>query len=298
MTLTKELLKKLKHIEIHTSRLANEQLAGGYHSVFKGRGMTFSEVRQYQPGDDVRTIDWNVSARLQETYIKVFREEREMTVILLVDVSSSGAFGTRNERKIETAAEVAALLAFSAANNNDQVGLMLFADGMVKMIPPKKGKAHVMRVVTEILGAKAIEGGTNIDKALQELGAMYRRRAIVFLISDMIAPSFEKSLKVASKKHDLIAVRIHDPAEKIMPEAGVVLFEDMESGRVLEVDTSSKKVREAYSHLVLKERAKAEQTFAKLKVDKVDLQTSSPETQNQTVRALVDLFRRREKRMR
>src|SRR5687767_6201875 len=204
--LPREIVKKLRKIEIHTARLANDQLAGSYHSVFKGRGMAFSEVRQYQPGDDVRFIDWNVSARMQDTYVKVFTEEREMTVMLLVDLSASERFGAVGRPKLETIAEVAALLAFSAIKNNDRVGLILFTDRVERFVPPKKGKGHVMRVVTEILTAKPQGRGTDLRAALDMLGGVQRKRAVAFLVSDMIAKDWERSLRIAAARHDLIPI--------------------------------------------------------------------------------------------
>ncbi|MFN7697910.1 MAG: DUF58 domain-containing protein, partial [Deltaproteobacteria bacterium] len=196
----REIIKKLKKIEIRTARLANEQLAGGYHSVFKGRGMAFSEVRQYQPGDDVRFIDWNVSARMNETYVKVFTEEREMTVMLLVDLSASERFGAAGRPKVETVAEVSALLAFSAIKNNDRVGLIVFTDRVERFVPPKKGKGHVMRVVTEILNARPEGSGTDLSCALDLLGGVQRRRAVSFLVSDLVAEGYERSLRIAAAR--------------------------------------------------------------------------------------------------
>ncbi|AKF07198.1 DUF58 domain-containing protein [Sandaracinus amylolyticus] len=288
----RELIKKLRTIEIRTSRLANEQLAGGYHSVFKGRGMAFSEVRQYQPGDDVRFIDWNVSARMNEVYVKVFSEEREMTVMLLVDLSESERFGSVARPKVETVAEVAALLAFSAIKNNDRVGLILFTDRVERYVPPKKGKGHVMRVVTEILNAKPKGKGTDLRVALDLLGGVQRRRAVAFLVSDLIAKDWERSLRIASARHDLIPVQVVDPREEELPDVGWALVEDLESGELLEVDTSDPAVRRAYASRVAKERAIREQLFGRLGVDHVTVRTDRP-----YVPALAELFRRREKRM-
>ncbi|UJR80220.1 DUF58 domain-containing protein [Sandaracinus amylolyticus] len=288
----RELIKKLRTIEIRTSRLANEQLAGGYHSVFKGRGMAFSEVRQYQPGDDVRFIDWNVSARMNEVYVKVFSEEREMTVMLLVDLSESERFGSVARPKVETVAEVAALLAFSAIKNNDRVGLILFTDRVERYVPPKKGKGHVMRVVTEILNAKPKGKGTDLRVALDLLGGVQRRRAVAFLVSDLIAKDWERSLRIASARHDLIPVQVVDPREEELPDVGWALIEDLESGELLEIDTSDPGVRRAYASRVAKERAIREQLFGRLGVDHVTVRTDRP-----YVPALAELFRRREKRM-
>lgn len=288
----RDLIKKLRTIEIRTSRLANEQLAGGYHSVFKGRGMAFSEVRQYQPGDDVRFIDWNVSARMSETYVKVFTEEREMTVMLLVDLSASERFGSVARPKVETVAEVSALLAFSAIKNNDRVGLILFTDRVERYVPPKKGKGHVMRVVTEILTARPEGRGTDVRSALDMLGGVQRRRAVAFLVSDLIARDWERSLRIASARHDLIPVQVVDPREEELPDVGLALIEDLESGEVIEVDTGDPRVRRAFAARVAKERAQREQLFGRLGVDHVTVRTD-----RDYVRALSELFRRREKRM-
>src|SRR5689334_17155646 len=214
----REIVKKLRKIEIHTARLANDQLAGSYHSVFKGRGMAFSEVRQYQPGDDVRFIDWNASARMRDAYVKVFTEEREMTVMLLVDLSASQRFGSGAQPKTETVAELSALLAFSAIKNNDRVGLILFSDRIERFVPPKKGAGHVMRVVTEILNAKPAHPGTDIRCALDLLGQVAKRKSVVFLISDFIAGGFERALRITSAKHDLIPIQVVDRREEELPD--------------------------------------------------------------------------------
>lgn len=289
----KELLKKLRTIEIRTSRLANDQLAGSYHSVFKGRGMAFSEVRQYQPGDDVRFIDWNVSARMNEVYVKLFTEEREMTVMLLVDLSASERFGSVGRPKLETVAEVAALLAFSAIKNNDRVGLILFTDRVERFVPPKKGRGHVMRVVTEILNAKPEGSGTDLRVALELLGSVMKRRSVSFLVSDFIAEGYEHALRVASAKHDVIPVSVVDPREEQLPDVGLALVEDLETGDVLEVDTSSATVRDAFARLVAKERVKREQLFSRLRIDHLTIRTDRP-----YVPPIAELFRRREQRLR
>ena len=287
----KELIKKLRKIEIHTSRLANDQLAGSYHSVFKGRGMAFSEVRQYQPGDDVRFIDWNVSARMNETYVKVFTEEREMTVMLLVDLSSSERFGSVARPKVETAAEIAALLAFSAIKNNDRVGLILFTDRVERFVPPKKGRGHVMRVVTEILNAHPEGQGTDLRVALDVLGGL-SKRAVAFLISDFIADDYEKSLRISAAKHDLIPIEIIDPREQELADVGIAMVEDLETGELIEVDTGQADVREAYEQGVAKERAARKRLFERLRVDSVAIRTD-----RDYVRPIAELFRLRQKRM-
>ncbi len=298
----RELVKKLKKIEIRTARLANEQLAGGYHSVFKGRGMAFSEVRQYQHGDDVRFIDWNVSARMNETYVKVFTEEREMTVILLVDLSASERFGAVAKPKIDTVAEVAALLAFSAIKNNDRVGLILFTDRIEKFVPPKKGKGHVMRVITEILQAKPTSKGTDIRVALELLGGVQRSRAVAFLVSDLIAggveadgtfhPTYEKAMRIAAARHDLIPIQVVDPIEEELPNLGLVLMEDLETGETIEVDTNDSRVRLAFAERVARERAQREQLLGRMGVDFVSVRTDKS-----YVKPLSELFRRRGRRM-
>jgi len=289
----RELVKKLRKIEIHTARLANDQLAGSYHSVFKGRGMAFSEVRQYQPGDDVRFIDWNVSARMRDTYVKVFTEEREMTVMLLVDLSASQRFGSVSQLKMETVAEVAALLAFSAAKNNDRVGLVLFTDEVERFVPPKKGTGHVMRVVTEILNAQPKSTGTDLNAPLELLGSVQKRKSVVFLLSDFAAEGYEHALRIASKKHDLIPIQIVDPREQTLPDLGLVLMEDLESGELFEVDTGNPKAREAYATRVLKQRAAREQLWKRLSLDHVTI-----DTDRSYVRPISELFRLRQRRVR
>ena len=290
--ISRELVKKLKKIEIYTSRLANDQLAGSYHSVFKGRGMAFSEVRQYQPGDDVRFIDWNVSARMNDTYVKVFTEEREMTVMLLVDLSASERFGSTEKPKIETVAEVAALLAFSAIKNNDRVGLILFTDRVERFVPPKKGRSHVMRVVTEILNANPQGEGTDLGVALDLLGGIGKRRTVAFLISDFIADQYEKPLKVVSAKHDLIPIQIVDPREEELPDVGLALVEDLETGELVEVDTSDLDVRAEYARETLRQRAAREHLFRRLQLDHVTVSTD-----RDFVRPLTELFRLRQRRL-
>jgi uncharacterized protein (DUF58 family) len=290
--ISRDLVKKLKKIEIYTSRLANDQLAGSYHSVFKGRGMAFSEVRQYQPGDDVRFIDWNVSARMNDTYVKIFTEEREMTVMLLVDLSASERFGSVEKPKIETVAEVAALLAFSAIKNNDRVGLILFTDRIERFVPPKKGRSHVMRVVTEILNADPEGEGTDLGVALDLLGGIGKRRTVAFLISDFIADDYEKPLKVVSAKHDLIPIQIADPREDELPDVGLALVEDLETGELVEVDTSDLDVRANYAREAQRQRAAREHLFRRLQLDHVTVSTD-----RDFVKPLTELFRLRQRRL-
>jgi uncharacterized protein (DUF58 family) len=244
MAIPRELLKKIRKIEIFTSKLVNDHLSGQYQSVFKGRGMAFSEVRQYQAGDDVRLIDWNVSARMNEPFVKIFVEEREMTVILLVDMSASGRFGSRTQSKQEVAAEVAALVAFSAIKNNDRVGLIIFTDEIELFVPPKKGKKHVLRVISEILTFQPRSRRTDVAVALQYLGRIARKRAVAFLVSDFLADGWLQPLRVADRRHDLVPVIIADPMEARLPPLGLMVVEDLETGAVLEFDSSGPEARE------------------------------------------------------
>jgi uncharacterized protein (DUF58 family) len=245
---TKDILKKVRKIEIKTRRLSNHIFSGEYHSSFKGRGMTFSEVRQYQFGDDVRAIDWNVTARYNEPYIKVFEEERELTMMLMVDVSGSESFGTKNEFKKDIVTEIAATMAFSATQNNDKIGLILFSDQVELYIPPKKGKSHVLRIIRELIEFKPKSRKTDVGQALKFLSGVLKKRAIVFLISDFMAtPDYEHTLKIASKKHDITGVRVYDIREEEMPNIGLVNMQDAETGQSMLVNTGSKSVRLQYS---------------------------------------------------
>ena len=244
---TKELLKKVRKIEIKTRRLSDHIFSGEYHTSFKGRGMTFSEVRQYQYGDDVRAIDWNVTARYKEPYVKVFEEERELTMMLMVDISGSESFGTKNQLKSEIVTEIAATLAFSATQNNDKIGLILFSDQIELYIPPKKGKSHVLRIIRELIEFEPKSQQTNIGQALQFLSATQKKKAIVFMISDFITDDdYEKTLKIASKKHDITGVRVFDIREAEMPNIGLVAMQDAETGQTQWVNTGSKNVRLQY----------------------------------------------------
>ena len=243
---TKEILKKVRKIEIKTRRLSDHIFGGEYHSSFKGRGMTFSEVRQYQFGDDVRTIDWNVTARYNEPYVKVFEEERELTMILMVDVSGSESFGTTNQFKKDSVTEIAATLAFSATQNNDKVGLILFSDDIELFIPPKKGKSHVLRIIRELIEFKPKSKKTNISVALKFLSSVMKKRAIVFMLSDFMDDNYEKTLKIAGKKHDLTGIRVYDKHDEEIPILGMVPMLDAETGNVQLINTSSKTVRTSY----------------------------------------------------
>jgi uncharacterized protein (DUF58 family) len=289
----KELLKALRKIEITTNRLATEQLSGNYTSVFKGQGLAFREVREYQPGDDVRTIDWNVSARMNNTYVKVFVEEREMTMMLVVDLSHSNQFGTRGGSKARLAAEVAALCAFSAIKHNDRVGLILSTDQVEKIVPPLKGQKHVMRVVREILGAEPERPGTDLKVALETLYRVARRRSVAFVLSDFFVSDHERALSLASARHDVIPVVLADPRDEELPDVGLAAFEDLESGESVLVDTSSAAVRAHYKHQMQRQRESQIRLFRKLGLDHVVVRTDKP-----YIGPLRDLFARRARRIR
>ena len=245
---TTELLKKVRKIEIKTRRLSNHIFSGEYHSHFKGRGMTFSEVRKYQFGDDIRDIDWNVTAKLNETHIKIFEEERELTMMLLVDVSKSESFGTRMQQKRDLITELCAVLAFSAIQNNDKVGVVFFTDQIELFIPPKKGKSHILRIIRELIEFKPKGTGTNISEAFKFLSSVIKKRSIVFTLSDFQDEAYDKNLKIASSKHDLTAIRIIDPAEEQLPDIGLVQLQNPETGTLEWVDTSSSIVRTTYEN--------------------------------------------------
>ena len=286
-----ELIKKLRKIEITTRKAVDETLAGQYHSVFKGRGMTFEEVRLYQPGDDIRTIDWNVTARLNETYVKVFAEERELTVMLLVDTSASQDFGTRQKTKAELAAEIAGMLAFSAISNNDRVGLVLFSDRVERFVPPKKGRKHVMRIITDILTFEPSGRGTDLNLALETLLRVQKRRCVSFLISDFIADDFEEAMRICARRHDLIPVVLGDPFEASLPAEGIVVVENPETGERRRVDFSSTAVRRHFEKFVAERQSARERLFKKLSMDFVSLQSD-----REFVKPLVSFFRARSKR--
>ena len=244
---TKDLIKKVRKIEIKTRRLSDHIFSGEYHTSFKGRGMTFSEVRQYQFGDDIRAIDWNVTARYNEPYVKVFEEERELTMMLMVDISGSESFGTKNQLKSEIVTEIAATMAFSATQNNDKIGLILFTEQIELYIPPKKGKSHVLRIIRELIEFQPKSKKTDLSQALKFLSSTQKKKAIVFVISDfMVDDDYEKTLKIAAKKHDITGVRVYDIREEKMPNIGMVEMEDAETGEVLVVNTGSKKARLSY----------------------------------------------------
>lgn len=290
----RELLERIRRIDIVTSRKVNEQLAGQYHSVFKGRGMSFDEVRPYQPGDEIRFIDWNVTARTNEAFVKRFVEERELTVMLLVDVSGSLRFGTRVQEKRAVAAELAALLAFSAVKNNDRVGLILFSDDVEHVVVPKKGKKHALRLVTDVLMFKPKGRGTSIDAALRYLSRISSRKTITFVISDFQAPvpRFEQALRIVARRHDLVPVVVRDALEESLPNLGLVLMEDLETGQEVWVDTASKRVRKNYEQQVQSGRAGVDDLFRRMKLDAIRVATG-----DSYVKPLVQFFELRARRM-
>jgi len=319
----KELLAALRTIEIHTAKLANQQLSGTYSSSFKGQGLAFREVRPYQPGDDVRTIDWNVSARMSETFVKVFVEEREMTVMLVVDLSPSQRFGTRRADKIRVASEVAALLAFSAIRNSDRVGLILSTNKIERMVPPKKGEKHVMRVIREILGfdysgfefgrdgpsearakksrdrrertggGQVLGAQTDLKGALEAMVGVARRRSIAFVVSDFFAQGYERALALAAAKHDVVPVTLVDARDLALPDVGLASFEDLESGETIVVDTSDRAVRAHHAREMKRIAETRRALFTKLGLDAVEIDTGGS-----FVSPLRDLFARRARRIR
>jgi uncharacterized protein (DUF58 family) len=270
----KEILKKIRRIELRTRRLVNSMFAGQYHSVFKGRGMNFEEVREYAPGDEIRSIDWNVTARMNAPYIKKYTEERELTVMLLVDVSASGIFGSVELSKRELAAEVASILAFSAINNNDKVGLILFTDRIELFIPPKKGRLHTLRLIREMLYFEPEGRGTDLAGALDYLNLVVSRRSVVFMISDFLAPDFTKALTVTSKRHDLVAMPVIDKGESELPNVGIITLEDAETGAQIDVNTGSKAVRRALQQINGERLDDLEYLLRSRRVDIVRLSTT------------------------
>jgi uncharacterized protein (DUF58 family) len=287
-----EIFKKVRRIEIRTKRLVNESLAGEYHSVFKGRGMEFSEVREYQFGDDIRTIDWNVTSRMGHPYVRKYVEERELTVILLVDFSASGQFGTRRRFKREIEAEICSLLAFSAIKNNDRVGLIAFTDRIETFLPPRKGKNHVLRVIREVLYFRPEGRATDIAMALQHMYRTITKRCVVFVISDFLDGDFVRSLRVAARKHDIIAITVTDPREEELPAVGLVDLEDAETGETVLVDTSDRNTRDRFRRWAEERRAGREALFRSVGVDALELHTDRPYDI-----PLVRFFHRRARRM-
>jgi uncharacterized protein (DUF58 family) len=286
-----ELARKIRILQITTRKVVNDVLAGGYTSVFKGRGIEFDEVREYMPGDDVRTIDWNVTARTGRPYVKRYVEERELTVIFVVDLSASGAFGSVRKLKNEIAAEFCALLSFSAVKNNDKVGLIVFTDRVELYVPPKKGTTHVLRLIRELLNFKPKAAKTDLAGALDYLGKVSKKRAVVFLVSDFQAEGFEKPMRIVSKRHDLVAVPIVDPREVRLPNVGLIELEDAETGETILVDTSSAAVRKRYERLGRERSERFRELFASMGVDNIEVATD-----RDYIPKLVSFFRARERR--
>ncbi len=270
------MIRKIRRIEIRTRRLVNESLAGEYHSVFRGRGMEFSDVREYQAGDDIRTIDWNVTSRMGHPYVKKFVEERELTVALVVDASASRDFGSGGRMKGEMAAEVSALLAFSAIQNNDRVGLLQFTDRIEKYVPPKKGRTHVLRVIRELLYASPVSKGTDIGATLDYAMRVFRKKSVMFLISDFMAFGYERALKRAIRRHDLIAIVISDPREEALPRVGLLEIEDAETGRTMVIDTSDPALQKLFRARAIEGRSQRRRLFKKLGIDFIELGTDRP----------------------
>lgn len=287
----REVLKKVRRIEIRTKRLVNDLFSGEYHSTFKGQGMEFDEVRQYQPGDDIRLIDWNVTARTGEPYIKKFREERELSVVLLVDASSSGRFGTRERFKSETAAELAALLAFSAIKNNDKIGLIVFTDRIEKFVPPKKGRHHALRIIREILFFEPEGVGTDVAGAIEYFSRVIKRKSVAFLISDYLSDGFLRPMQIANKKHDFIAIKITDPREISFDPIGLIELEDAETGETIIVDTSSREFRAEFSARASEDTTNLRKDFRRINLDFIDIRTDQS-----YVVPLINFFKMREKR--
>lgn len=286
-----ELAKKIRYIQIYSSKIVNEMLAGEYHSVFKGRGMEFDEVRQYAPGDEVRLIDWNVTARMGRPFVKRYVEERELTLFFLVDMSASGAFGSVAKTKNEIAAEICALLAFSAIKNNDKVGLVIFTDRIELFIPPNKGPSHVLRIIRDLLCFEPTHAGTDVATALEYLGRMTHKRAVAFLISDFQAGDYEKQMRVVARRHDLIAISVTDPRETHMPAMGLVELRDAETGRLYMIDTDSARVRRRFAAAAARRREELRQSLSAMDVDQIEIMTD-----RDYVRELVRFFRTRERR--
>ena len=283
-----DLLKKVRRIEIKTRGLTRHIFAGEYHSAFKGRGIAFSEVREYQYGDDIRSIDWNVTARFNRPWVKVYEEERELTVMLLIDVSGSANFGTKASFKRDTMTEIAAVLSFSAIYNNDKIGVIFFTDKVEKFIPPQKGRKHILRIIRELLDFRPQSERTNLSEPLRYLTNALRKRCTAFVISDFLAPDFEEALRIASSKHDIVALRITDPLEKVLPDVGLMKVMDSETGEKKWIDTSSKKLREDYSDWYSRHTGILSNTMKKCSVDFTEISTGED-----YVKPLIKLFKSR-----
>lgn len=283
-----ELIKKVRKIEIRTRALSQQVFSGQYHAAFKGRGMTFSEVREYQYGDDVRSIDWNVTARFHRPYVKIFEEERELSVMLLVDVSGSTQFGTRRQFKSDLITEIAAVLSFSAITNNDKVGVIFFSDVVEKFIPPKKGRSHILRIIRELVDYKPRQVQTNVAEALRYLTNIIKKKCTAFLLSDFVNCNFEQALKIAANKHDVVALQIADRADEFLPPIGMVSVQDPETGKVLLADTNSKKVQQAYRCWWIAQRQSVNEQLRKCGIDSAQLYTGED-----YVKVLTALFQKR-----
>ncbi len=288
---TKELLKKVRQLEIRTRGLVNQVFSGEYHSVFKGRGMEFSEVREYQYGDDMRMIDWNVTARFNHPFVKIFEEERELTVMLVVDMSGSQFFGSQTALKRDIALELSAILAFSAMKNNDKVGLILFTDRIEKFVPPRKGRGHALRIVRELLSFEPTRPATSIRTALEYLNHVQKKRGIIFVISDFMDSGYEAALRIAGKRHDLIGVVLQDPRENELPDVGLMHLRDAESGAARIIDTSDARVRYIYKNSNQKLNEARQSLFVKSRLDDIKVRLDQP-----YLKPLIDFFRLREKR--
>lgn len=289
MLTTSEILKKVRRIEIKTRGLSNHIFAGEYHSAFKGRGMSFSEVREYQPGDDVKAIDWNVTARLRTPYVKVFEEERELIVMLLVDISGSSLFGTQERLKRELITEICAVLSFSAATNNDKVGVIFFSDKVDKFIPPKKGRSHILRIIRELIALEPNQkGGTNVAAALEFLTQVQKKKAITFAISDFISEQYEKPLQLAARKHDLVGIQVYDKYDRELPDAGLIQAADSETGQQIWLDSSDSTVRANYVHRFEQHKKYCQQSFRKSGASLLSVRTN-----DDYVKALQGFFKAR-----
>jgi uncharacterized protein (DUF58 family) len=287
-----EIFKKVRKIEIKTRGLSNQIFSGQYHSIFKGRGMAFSEVREYQYGDDIRNIDWNVTARFNHPYIKTFEEERELTVMLLIDVSGSNEFGTKNATKEEYITEIAAVLAFSAIQNNDKVGVIFFSNQIEKFIPPKKGTSHILRIIRELVDFKTKNQGTNVGESLRFLTNAIKKRCTAFVLSDFMDKKFDEAIQIANNKHDVIAIRIYDARETVLPDIGLTKFKDAETGQNIWVDTSNPATRKIYENWFNENENYLKKVFIKSGVDVAKVRTDED-----YVKPLVNLFKRREARL-
>lgn len=288
-----EILRQVKLIELQTRGLVNSLFTGEYRSVFKGQGMEFSEVREYQPGDEVRTIDWNVTARMRKPFVKRYIEERELTVMLMVDLSGSERFGTVRRFKSELASELAAVLAMSAIRNNDRVGILLFTDRIEHVVPPRKGRRHVLRIIRDLLAFEPVGKGTDLAGAIDYLARMLSRKTIVFIVSDFVAPGVDQPLKILARRHDVVAVTVEDPSETRLPDVGVARFIDPESGRTVEIDTDNAGVRSAYERRVTDEKEERKHLLRRLAIDEVPVRTDAG-----VVEPLLRFFRSRETRAR